>query len=324
MSRLSVAAINWNLIRQAGQEEVFDPLLETRNWEFVNNRSIKEAATLAFVITTFANRHLFFYLMQSYEAIKLLGRGGLGEVHLCHHKISRRKYVMKKFQNSDTIPKTKIHDEDTPLEIAYLKSLDHPYIVKYKTHFLLSGYWYLIMEYDESYQDLYSVSRKYCLTEEIITSIAKQLHQVLSFLLDSNIDHGDIKEENLLINIKTGRIKLIDFGSALPVRRPSEGSRTTMGCNFLKGTACCLPPEAFIKHRYLPLQTTVWSFGCLLYGCVTGKSPFLSMSQIVKKRVHLDEHHRQRISPNLCNIIERCLEPNRILRISWTEIGRNL
>ena len=248
--------------------------------------------------------------------IKELGAGGNGKVYLTQHHISLNKYVVKVFRDRPNVMKVMEGGREMPLEIATLRKLHHPNIVKYKTHFLHDGAWHLLMDYEPGFHDLHTViQRAGGLQDGAVQDLAHQLHSALNYCLQHNIDHGDIKEENILYNPKTNRIKLIDFGTALPLSK---------SLNYLRGTTVCLPPEAFLKPRYFPLQATVWAVGCVLYGCMTGRPAFLSPTDILNKRLRVPETSRGKFSKKLVNLVERCLEPNQVMRIMWTELGRNL
>lgn len=247
--------------------------------------------------------------------IKELGAGGNGRVYLTQHNVSHKKYVVKIFKDGPNVMKVLEGEQKLPLEIATLRNLHHQNIVKYKTHFLHKGQWYLLMDYEPGFYDLHTVIRKRGVGANAVQNIAEQLYQTLDYCLQNNIDHGDIKEENILFNPKTNQIKLIDFGTALPLSK---------SLNFLRGTTVCLPPEAFTKPRYFPLQATVWAVGCVLFGCMSGRPAFLETSDILNKRLRVPEEARGKFSKKLVNLVERCLEPSQVLRIMWTELGRNL
>lgn len=249
--------------------------------------------------------------------LKKLGAGGTGTVFLCQHYISKRKFVVKIFPDCENMRKSIVEGVELPVEIALLRSIHHKNIVKYKSHYLHQGDWYLVMDYDPGFTDLYTFSRTFHLTEQQIWNIAHQLYTVVKFCLLNGIDHGDLKEENLLYNDKTGEIKLIDFGTASP-------SQQGTSYDFLRGTQICLPPEAFTRPCYFPLQATVWAMGCILYGVSCCKAPFDCKSDILTRRARVPKGLRAKYSPKFVNLIERCLDPNPVTRILWSEISKNL
>uniref|UniRef100_A0A915N570 non-specific serine/threonine protein kinase n=1 Tax=Meloidogyne javanica TaxID=6303 RepID=A0A915N570_MELJA len=84
--------------------------------------------------------------------------------------------------------------------------------------------------------------------------------------------HRDIKDENILLELNTGRIKLIDFGAAtlLKKSRYQDFQSTRLYC----------PPEWFLHSLYLGQEATVWSLGVLLYNMLNGRLPFLNERDI--------------------------------------------
>ncbi|KAM7298050.1 serine/threonine-protein kinase pim-1-like [Ixodes scapularis] len=84
--------------------------------------------------------------------------------------------------------------------------------------------------------------------------------------------HCDVKEVNVLVDIDTGDIKLIDFDFVL---RDSDKPRTSF-C----GTLEYAPPEWFLKHEYLPEASAVWTLGLLFFRLLFHEYPFRSFQQI--------------------------------------------
>ncbi|VDM50721.1 unnamed protein product [Toxocara canis] len=89
--------------------------------------------------------------------------------------------------------------------------------------------------------------------------------------------HRDIKDENVVIDLQTGLVKLIDFGCAIFFR----GNNVPL--THFEGTPLYSPPEWIMFSRYDDLQGAVWSLGILLYDMVCGDVPFHSEREIVWK-----------------------------------------
>lgn len=98
--------------------------------------------------------------------------------------------------------------------------------------------------------------------KSIVKSIIGQLLDILSYLEQNGIVHGDVKDENILIDHEY-RIKLADFGSAF---LDEEGGRNA---KFF-GTLQFAPPEVLNGKGYFGSASDVWSVGALLFVMITG------------------------------------------------------
>lgn len=73
----------------------------------------------------------------------------------------------------------------------------------------------IFLEYLDDYFDLFDViysNHPIPLSGEIIYTIAQNIIEAVKYLHALGVVHRDIKLENIMVNIKTGDIKLIDFG----------------------------------------------------------------------------------------------------------------
>merc|ERR1719266_232756 len=129
--------------------------------------------------------------------------------------------------------------------------------------------------------------------------------QVLSTVLmchNNGVLHRDIKDENILIDVQSKQLKLIDFGSGTYLH---DGLY-----NDFEGTRVYAPPEWIKYRRYTADGLTVWSLGILLHDMVTGDIPFESDSQTVLGLP--DWSGNTQLSPELQHLIRGCLntDPN--------------
>ncbi|MBD1842590.1 AAA family ATPase [Cyanobacteria bacterium FACHB-63] len=113
--------------------------------------------------------------------------------------------------------------------------------------------------------------------------IAIHLASVLAQLHQQSIVHKDIKADNILVNEKTGEIRLIDFG--ISTRLPRENSPTS---NVLEGTLSYMSPEQTGRmNRSIDYRTDFYSLGVTFYEMLTGQLPFQAADTLEMIHCHI-------------------------------------
>ncbi|MEM7554514.1 MAG: AAA family ATPase [Cyanobacteria bacterium P01_A01_bin.84] len=105
-------------------------------------------------------------------------------------------------------------------------------------------------------------------------SIALQLVDILYDLYQHNVIHKDIKPANILINLETKQVKLIDFSIASLLPKETQEIKNP---NVLEGTLAYISPEQTGRmNRGVDYRSDLYSLGVTFYELLTGKLPFLS------------------------------------------------
>lgn len=89
----------------------------------------------------------------------------------------------------------------------------------------------------------------------------------VAYIHSKNVAHRDIKLENILIESKTGKLKIIDFGFCCYAQE-----KLKVFC----GTPSYMSPEIVSKREYFGAPSDIWGCGVLLFTLLCGTFPFKS------------------------------------------------
>jgi eukaryotic-like serine/threonine-protein kinase len=157
-------------------------------------------------------------------------------------------------------------------EARVLSELRHPSIVRYVTHgTTIDRDPYLAMEWLEG-EDLgarLSRARPSLLESiELVRIVAEALEEAHA----RGVIHRDVKPSNIfLVDKDIAKVKLLDFGVA---RIASLSGTTRAGA--LIGTPGYMAPEQARGAKDLDARADVFSLGCVLFECLTGRAPFVA------------------------------------------------
>ncbi|MEH2283511.1 MAG: AAA family ATPase [Nostoc sp.] len=103
-------------------------------------------------------------------------------------------------------------------------------------------------------------------------SLAIALTDILARIHTANVIHKDINPGNIVLNLDTGVVKIIDFGIATQFNRTNP---TFKSPHVLEGTLAYLSPEQTGRmNRLLDYRTDFYSLGVTFYELLTGHLPF--------------------------------------------------
>src|SRR5262249_16467102 len=113
------------------------------------------------------------------------------------------------------------------------------------------------------------LSREGLTLEESIT-LALRVAEALAAAHASGIVHRDLKPNNLFLQARrVDDVKLLDFGIA----QLGGGTRVTR-TDTLLGTPGAMAPEQARSGQTVDTRADVFSLGCVLFECLTGKPAF--------------------------------------------------
>ncbi len=115
--------------------------------------------------------------------------------------------------------------------------------------------------------------------------LAIQITEALGQIHDSNIIHKDITPTNILLDPKTGKMKIIDFGSSTSLSREIP---SVLAPNIVEGTLSYISPEQTGRmNRLIDYRTDFYSLGATLYHLIMGIPPFETQDHLELIHAHI-------------------------------------
>ena len=212
-------------------------------------------------------------LNSRYEIVRKIGGGGMGAVYLANDRNlgGVERAVKEMIQSSIEEEQQRKAIEDFKRESMILSSLDHPAIPAIYDYFFdeRESRFYLVMKYIPG-GDLTSRLRAAPggrFDEKTVCDWALQIIDVLSYLhtLPTTIVYRDLKPSNIMVDDKTGRVMIIDFGIARSIDQGREQGVTAVG------TMGYAPPELFSGN--VEPRSDIYSLGSTMFHLLTGADP---------------------------------------------------
>ncbi len=270
----------------------------------------------------------------SYEIVKLLGRGGMGEVYLATDTRLNRPVAIK-ILSSDLLPTSQLIGRFRR-EASLAAVLNHPNICTIYETGEAEGQVYICMEYVEG-ETLRERLQTAPMKVPEILDIAIQIADALDEARRKNIVHRDIKTGNILLASRS-HVKILDFGLAKQFRdsaldwseHKTESHLTQTG--DVRGTVAYMSPEQALG-KTVDHRSDIFSFGIVLYEMLAGRLPFTgnSTTEVVDAIIHKDPvpvtRFNDGVTPDLVRVLKKMLDKDREMRYQsvhevWIDLRR--
>lgn len=235
-----------------------------------------------------------------FRIVRLLGRGGFGEVYLAREdraqrhlaikvmlpKLNRDKKMLRRFKGEYTLG----------------SALSHPSLVQMFDLAEQGDVHYIVMEYIDG--EVLSVRMHRAeqtdgqLGIDATIGLGWQISSLFAQLHERRIIHRDLKPGNIMVQkdpllVGGERYRLLDFGIAKLVDSEKAKSlnvdfQTSTGVHL--GTIPLMSPESFKRGSSQGPETDCYALGCMLYRGIAGNYPFAGSTdmELIVQHMHDD------------------------------------
>ena len=206
----------------------------------------------------------------NYELGRLIGRGGYAEVFAVRDLRLKREMALKVLRPDLILTDTLVARFRREAEAVGV--LNHPNILPVYDVGEADGILWLLMPLVQGETIRSMLARERRLPVEEVRRVLLEAAEALQTAHEAGLVHRDIKPENLMVEGKTQRVLLMDFGIAKAMDSSIENSLT--GTGVVIGTPQYMSPEqAMGKHSPDP-RSDQYSLAVVGYQMLTGRVPF--------------------------------------------------
>src|SRR5262245_21951756 len=253
----------------------------------------------------------------NHEILSLIGSGGMGEVYRARDVRLGRDVAIK------ALPEAFARDPERlarfEREARLLASVPHPNIAMVLGLEDSGGTACLVIELVEG-ESLAQRLARGALPLAQALDVCAQVAAAVDAAHAQGVVHRDLKPGNVMLT-PAGIAKVLDFGLAkiaVGDRRVSAQLTTSptvvMGvtsAGMLLGTAAYMSPEQ-ARGQEVDRRTDLWSLGCLLYECLSGRQAFSgeTTSDIIARILEREPDWSalpSSVTPRLRDVLRRCL-----------------
>jgi len=249
----------------------------------------------------------------NYELLGEIGRGGMGIVYRARQRGADRIVALKVIRRDrlEALPRdTQANAIDRFWHEAQAAArLEHDNIVTVYEVGEVDGQPFFSMRYVEG-RSLSDVIQEGPIENRRAAAYMEPVGRAVHEAHTRGILHRDLKPQNILVDTKTGRPLVADFGLA----KLSEGGGELTRAGEVMGTPSYMSPEQARDSGRVAAATDIYALGATLYHMLTARPPFQAATPVETLRQVIDEEPApaRQLNPSIDRDLEticsKCLE----------------
>ena len=241
-----------------------------------------------------------------YHVVRMLGRGGMGEVYEVEDRDNARHVALKVLSNRLSGPADRAR---FIREGRLAAGISHPNTVYVYGTDDIDGVPVIAMELAPggTLKDRVKIKGPLAPSEAVDATL--QVIAGLEAAAEAGVLHRDVKPSNCFVD-SDGVVKVGDFGLSISTQSVDERSLTLLGT--VLGTPGFSSPEQ-LRGDELDVRSDIYSVGATIYYLLTGKAPFDDpnvirlVTQVAQEMPPSVRIARPEIPSDLADVVMRCL-----------------
>ncbi|KAL0228389.1 hypothetical protein RCL1_004532 [Eukaryota sp. TZLM3-RCL] len=242
--------------------------------------------------------------LSEFETVRMIGKGGFGEVRLVRHVASEKLLALKLISKNDILQRGYLAQILNEREVMSYYS---PFLVQLHASFTTEKHLCLLMDFCSGGDLMALLIRDNIFPEHQAKFYAAEIVEALDACHRRSVIHRDLKPDNILIDAD-GHIKLADFGLAtmgeaplrpvdvylglmqeknfedknINISTPNQketGSTRRLRAKSVVGTCDFAAPEVLLRKEYTH-AADFWSLGCIIFEMLVGYCPFWAQTTL--------------------------------------------
>ena len=254
--------------------------------------------------------HLERILAGVYDLEHELGRGGMGVVYKARDRRLKRTVAIKvlppELGYRSEIRSRFLREAETAAQLG------HPNIVPIYSVDERDGLVYFVMAFIDGDNLGTRLQKHGAMEPEAARRLLRDVADALAYAHSRGVIHRDIKPDNIMLDVGSGRPMVTDFGIARAISDGADARLTATGIAI--GTPAYMSPEQSAGDKEVDGRADLYALGIVAYQMLAGEPPFIASSTPAMLVKHLSERptpvnmKRTGIPADLAAIVMCCLE----------------
>lgn len=229
-----------------------------------------------------------------YTLVSAIGRGGMGVIYTAKRD-DGEMFALKVLLGAQGVGADR-RRQRFRREVEAMRRLEHDCIVRVYDYGRQGPFDWYTMDYVQG-RDFEKLLERHELEDAENMQVFEDICAAMAHAHERNVIHRDLKPQNVLVDARNNRGKVLDFGLAKILDQGVGMTRTGSAL----GTPYYMAPEQLKSAKHIDARADVFSLGVILYEITTGVRPFLgeTAAEVGNKILTTEPPRPTKLKPHL-------------------------